>query len=77
MEEWRLEIEKIAEIIGDNYIKHYTRRIVTFRIEDDKLEIYFQLSEEERDLLDEYMFDEIYFDDNAEPSYLVLRFRKR
>lgn len=58
-------------------IEERTEREVVFKISSDEVEIYFQLSEEERDLLENYIVDEIYFDDDAEPSYLVLRFRKR
>ncbi len=59
--------------------REYTeQRDVTFKIEDDKIEIYFQLSEEERDLLEDYIHDETFFDDEGSPpSFLVIRFRKK
>ncbi len=72
-----VRIKKVAEIVRDAYNEYYTKRIVAFRIEDDKLEIYFTLSKDERDMLDEYVVDEVYFDNDAKPSLLVIRFRKR
>ncbi len=58
--------------------EYVVERKITFSKKDDELEIYFELSEEERDLLDEYIVDEVYFDDEGSPpSFLVIRFRKR
>jgi len=58
--------------------EYVVERKITFSKKDDELEIYFELSEEERNMLDEYIVDEVYFDDYPDsPSYLVIRFRKR
>ena len=54
-----------------------TLKTVTFELKDDELEIYFALDDEERDLLDKYIHDETFFDDDSKPSFLVVRFRKR
>jgi hypothetical protein len=54
-----------------------TLKTVTFELKNDELEVYFSLDDEERDLLDKYVHDETFFDDDSKPSFLVIRFRKK